>query len=601
MRLGPVEYREVWAVDFEFTARTGLPPSPICMVARELGSGRLLRLWEDDLRSLRAAPFAVDAEAVMVAYYASAEIGCFLSLGWPVPTNVVDLYAEFRNRTNGLQTLCGSGLLGALTFFGLDAMGGNEKESMRQLAIRGGPYTETERSALSDYCQEDVDALARLVPRMAAGIDWPRAFLRGRYMIAAARMERLGVPIDLETLSALRHHWHGIQGRLIETIDMDYGVFEGRTFKRDRWAAWLNRNRIPWPQLASGAMDLTDDTFREMARAYPIVSPIRELRLALSQMRLAELAVGPDGRNRCMLSAFRSRTGRNQPSNTQFIFGPSVWLRGLIRPQPGHAVAYVDWSQQEFGIAAALSGDEVMMEAYDSGDPYLTFAKQAGAAPPDASKKTHGHIRDLYKACVLAVQYGMGADSLATRISQPPIVARELLRRHRETYRRFWSWSDAAVSYAMLHGSLHTVFGWTLHTGPDANPRSLANFPMQANGAEMLRLACILATERGISVCCPVHDAILIEGAAKHIDSAVEATQLAMADASAAVLGGFRLRTDAKIVRSPDRYMDDRGERMWATVQELVAELATERPPAPPRPTHLDHGDLPVPSCLSHE
>ena len=57
---------------------------------------------------------------------------------------------------------------------------------------------------------------------------------------------------------------------------------------------------------------------------------------------------------------------------------------------------------------------------------------------------------------------------------------------------------------------MHTVFGWRVHVGPDANPRSLRNFPMQANGAEMLRLACCLATERGIEVCAPVHDALLI-------------------------------------------------------------------------------------------
>src|SRR5262249_59241758 len=40
-------------------------------------------------------------------------------------------------------------------------------------------------------------------------------------------------------------------------------------------------------------------------------------------------------------------------------------------------------------------------------------------------------------------------------------------------------------------------FGWKVHVGPKANARSLANFPMQGNGAEMLRLACCLATERG--------------------------------------------------------------------------------------------------------
>ena len=137
-----------------------------------------------------------------------------------------------------------------------------------------------------------------------------------------------------------------------------------------------------------------------------------------------------------------------------------------------------------------LSGDLLMQEAYSSGDPYLAFAKQAGAAPATASKATHSAQRELFKQCVLAVQYGMQAQALALKMSQPAIVARDLLKVHRETYRAFWSWSDAAVDKAMLTGSLHTVFGWHLHVGEKPNPRSLRNFPMQANGAEMLRLAC---------------------------------------------------------------------------------------------------------------
>jgi hypothetical protein len=159
---------------------------------------------------------------------------------------------------------------------------------------------------------------------------------------------------------------------------------------------------------------------------------------AIGAIDLGNHAVGKDGRNRTILSAFRSRTGRNQPSNTKYIFGPSVWLRGLIKPPPGHGVAYIDWSQQEFGIAAALSGDPAMAAAYRSGEPYLTFGKQAGAIPADATKATHKAPRELFKQCVLAVQYGMEAESLALRIGQPTIVARDLLAAHHETYRQFW-------------------------------------------------------------------------------------------------------------------------------------------------------------------
>jgi DNA polymerase I len=74
-----------------------------------------------------------------------------------------------------------------------------------------------------------------------------------------------------------------------------------------------------------------------------------------------------------------------------------------------------------------------MMDAYRSGGPYLSFGKQAGRIPPDGTKQTHGPERDLFKACVLGVQYGMGAASLAGRIGKLTAYAVELLRLHRET------------------------------------------------------------------------------------------------------------------------------------------------------------------------
>src|SRR5262249_19146772 len=198
--------------------------------------------------------------------------------------------------------------------------------------MRGGPYNEGEKVALVDYCQTDVDALARLLPAMLPRIDLPRALLRGRYMAAAAHMEWTGVPIGTGTLARLRTGWEGVQEALIDRIDAQYGVYEGRSFRRDRFAAYLERSGIPWPRLASGELALDDDTFREMARSHPQeIGPLRELRYALGQLRLNDLAIGPDGRNRVLLSAFAAKTGRNQPSNSKFIFGPATWLRGLIK------------------------------------------------------------------------------------------------------------------------------------------------------------------------------------------------------------------------------------------------------------------------------
>lgn len=213
-----------------------------------------------------------------------------------------------------------------------------------------------------------------------------------------------------------------------------------------------------------------------------------------------------------------------------------------------------------------------MIAAYRSGDPYLEFAKQAGAAPSNATKITHKAIRDQFKSTVLAVQYGMGADALAQRIGQPAIRARELLRMHRETYRVFWAWSDRLVAYADLTGSLYTTFGWRVRVPEFPNERSLRNFPMQANGAEMLRLACCLGSERGIEICAPVHDAVLICAPLDPLDADVERMRGAMREASCIVLKNFELGTDAKIVRYPDRYMDERGTTMWDRVTKLIGE-----------------------------
>jgi DNA polymerase I-like protein with 3'-5' exonuclease and polymerase domains len=212
-----------------------------------------------------------------------------------------------------------------------------------------------------------------------------------------------------------------------------------------------------------------------------------------------------------------------------------------------------------------------MLEAYASGDPYLAFARQAGAAPVGATKKTHAAVRDVFKACVLAVQYGMGRDSLAVRIGQTPAHARALLQSHREIYHTFWRWSEAQLDTAMQCLYAQTCFGWTFRVDPRTNTRTLLNFPMQANGAEMLRLACCLGTERGVRICAPVHDALLIEAPMREVAHASAVMRDCMAEASRVVLGGLALRTDVKFFFYPRRYRDPRGAVMWATVHRLLA------------------------------
>ena len=244
----------------------------------------------------------------------------------------------------------------------------------------------------------------------------------------------------------------------------------------------------------------------------------------------------------------------------------------MIQAPPGWAIAYIDWEGQEAGIAAGLSKDPAMMEAYLSADCYTTFGIQAGLLPSGATKETHGEMRGLLKITWLSTQYGIGYYALAERLDRAEIVARNLLASHRKVYKVYWTWSDNRISRTYQYNRQSTVFGW-LHTFKE-RPRvnSVRNFPIQANGGEALRLGACLMTENGISVCAPVHDAYLIMAPEDRIEADAARACAYMEEASAVVLNGFRLKTEKHIFTYPQYYRDPRGrgEEMVARVMELL-------------------------------
>jgi hypothetical protein len=280
-------------------------------------------------------------------------------------------------------------------------------------------WSHTEMADIRHYCLADVDATVGLLRAMDAvgELVWPYSLLRGRYTAAVARMERAGVPLDTATLECLLTHWSALKRQLIGAIDLAYGVYENTTFKGGKFAAYLEREGISyWPVTETGKLSLEDDTFRDMAKLFPQLTALKELRCSLSEMRLSGLTVGADGRNRCLLSPYATKTGRNAPSNTKFVFGPAVWMRSLIQPPEGYGLAYIDWRAQEVALAAALFDDPRLIHDYLTGDVYLTFAKDAGLVPRDATKESHSAFRDLIKLLFLALNYGGGDKLLSQRL-----------------------------------------------------------------------------------------------------------------------------------------------------------------------------------------
>jgi hypothetical protein len=604
----------MWSIDFEFRIADGGFPYVVCLVAREYRSGHEIRLWRDELLKLRRAPFNTGNDAVVVAYYASAEIGCFLQLGWPLPDNLLDLFAEHKLSLNGIpappkerkKKTSTSGkakksegrdsLLGALAIRGLAHIDAGEKEAMRDLILSKDPeeLTPEEQALILDYCASDVVGTEALLRYMIQHdeIDRPRALWRGQYIKAVAKIERCGVPIDTALHARLSANWPAIKHRLIAEVNETFHVFDDEgVFKEDRFADYVIRNDLPWPTLPSGQLALDDDTFEDMARFHPQLRPLYEVRASLGKMRLTGLAIGPDGRNRCLLSVFQSVTGRNQPSNNKFIFGPARWMRGLIKPPPGYAVAYVDWKSQEIAIAAMLSRDERLLEAYLSGDVYVGFAKQAGLMPAWATKENYQQFDDVREVCktiILGIGYGMGSDAMAVRAGLTKTDAANLIRIHKYTYKKFWQWVENTIAGALFTGRIAIASGWRRLVLDNPNIRSLQNWPVQSTGAEMMRQAAIATTDAGLAIGAPVHDALLLVSAAKTFKQDLADLQAIMSKAGEAVIG-LPVPTDAKLVWAAGempparittatkwelegRYMDKRGAAMWERVMKRLQD-----------------------------
>jgi DNA polymerase family A len=234
-----------------------------------------------------------------------------------------------------------------------------------------------------------------------------------------------------------------------------------------------------------------------MAQAHPQLAQMHELRGTLAQLRNNRLAIGRDGRNRTLLGPFGTKTGRNAPSNSKYIFGPAKCLRFLIRPAPGTALIHRDFSQQEVWIAAIRSGDEALLTACQSGDIYLGIAAQLGF-------ETRPGLRALFKIVVLSILYGASAPSLAARTGISPYEAREILARLRARFRRFEEWCGDVEDRAGLRLMLSTGLGWTIRCEPSCNSRTIRNWPIQSDGAAILHVACVLAERRGLHLIAPI-------------------------------------------------------------------------------------------------
>jgi DNA polymerase-1 len=584
--------------DFEYEIADGDLPNVLCMVADVLDENlehvRTVRLWRHDFGT--APPFDIGPDSLFVAYFGWAEMTCFMTLGWKFPTHIFDLHTAHLAACNvllpydpdELRKRERKRLSDACRARGIEGWENIDKPELAK-AIGEGRWAEYGREAVLGYCEEDVKNSTLLLRAQLRGqsgrhgfspADVDRVLWWSNYSAkAVAQIQARGMPIDMLLWNLVQENKAAVIQYLMRRFDPSYDS-EHPIYTPDgewsyaRFEGWLASIDVTaWPRLDSGALDLSSDAFGLMHHV-PGIEGLHALRDSLNVIVKAKLPIGRDGRNRPSLFPFGTATGRN--AHAKSLFNAHAGMRSFMVFSPGVIGVYLDWRTQEVGIAAVLSGDQVLMDDYRNGDVYHALAKMCGLTrDPDLQhwKKHNPAMRQRMKTLQLGINYGMGVPSLAKGLDRHPLIASEIIERHRRRYLPFWEWRANMVQTAMLERRIESTHGWPLRISTSPNQRTLYNFPMQSGGAEMLRLAATRLCEAGIIPNMLIHDGVLIEARDREeIAHAIEIMRVAGRD----VCDGFEIGVDVdQELVGGARYRDKRpvAQEMWATIMNALRDI----------------------------
>ena len=312
-----------------------------------------------------------------------------------------------------------------------------------------------------------------------------------------------------------------------------------------------------------------------MYGVHPAIENIHALRDSLGVIVRARIPIGRDGSNRPSLFPFGTATGRNAQAKS--LYNAHASMRSFMEFPEDTIAIYADFRTQEIGVAAARSGDEQLIADYIAGDIYHALALMCGLTNDtniSRWKKDNKAQRNRMKALQLGISYGMGVRSLAKGLDRHPLIASEVIIRHKRRYPRFWEWRANMVEQAMLTRKMESEFdGWPLHLSTSPNKRTLFNFPMQSGGGEMLRLAAVQLCEADLVPNMLVHDGILVE---VRSEEQVEQVMEIMRHAGTTTCNGLEIGVDIdQRLERGARYRDKRplAGKMWATMMDVLQEI----------------------------
>ena len=378
-----------------------------------------------------------------------------------------------------------------------------------------------------------------------------------------ARMESTGIRIDVPYLQSLSEE----MGTTLQRLESDAKAAAGVEFNLaspkqlgELLFDTLGLDRKKSRRTKTGFS--TDATVLEkLGNDHPEVPLVLEHRV-LSKLKstyidaLPQLVEAETGRVHTDFNQAVTATGRLSSSNPNLQNIPvrteySRRIRKAFLPQEGWTLLSADYSQIELRILTHLSGEEVLQEAYRSGDDVHALTARLLLDKDEVSPDE----RRLGKTINFGVIYGMGAQRFARETGVSQSEAKEFLAKYKQRYPKVFAFLELQERLALSRGYVETILGRRRPFHFDRNGlgrllgkdpleidldvarrggmeaqqlRAAANAPIQGSSADIIKVAMVQLQDalqrQGLptQLLLQVHDELVLEVAPDALDATRE-------------------------------------------------------------------------------
>ncbi|MGL6133757.1 MAG: DNA polymerase I, partial [Prochlorococcaceae cyanobacterium] len=411
-----------------------------------------------------------------------------LELGGVVMDTLLADYLRDANARHGLEVL-------AERNFGFTPT------SYTELVPKGSNFSAVPIAAAAQYCAMDVHLTRRLTPLLRGQL----AALGPRLLEVLeqvelplepvlALMEATGIRVDsaylaelstelgatLERLESEAKAAAGVDFNLASPKQLGELLFDTLGLERKK----SRRTKTGWSTDAAVLEKLEDD--------HPVVPLVLEHR-TLSKLKstyvdaLPALVEPETGRVHTDFNQAVTATGRLSSSNPNLQNIPvrtefSRRIRKAFLPAEGWTLLSADYSQIELRILAHLSGEEVLVQAYRSGDDVHALTARLLLEKGEGEAVSTGERR-LGKTINFGVIYGMGQQRFARETGVSQAEAKEFLSRYKQRYPRVFAFLELQERLALSRGYVETILGRRrpFAFDPGGLGRLLGNDPLEIN------------------------------------------------------------------------------------------------------------------------